>query len=82
MDDFAIMQTEMQASINSQTSMMYDLFDHFKINPRFKLGGDAGCPGMSPRLSHFVPRFSSYLITCLVGCTTAVVMIDSLNYFQ
>jgi hypothetical protein len=33
MDDFAHMQTEMQASIDSQTSMMHDLFSHFEINP-------------------------------------------------
>jgi hypothetical protein len=33
MDDFAHMQTEMQASIDSQTSMMHDLFGHFRINP-------------------------------------------------
>jgi hypothetical protein len=33
MDDFAHMQTEMQASIDSQTSMMHDLFSHFRINP-------------------------------------------------
>jgi hypothetical protein len=33
MDDFAIVQIEMQASIDSQTSMMYDLFCHFRINP-------------------------------------------------
>jgi hypothetical protein len=33
MDDFAHMQMEMQASIDSQTSMMHDLFDHFRINP-------------------------------------------------
>jgi hypothetical protein len=26
-------QTEMQASIDSKTSMMHDLFDHFGINP-------------------------------------------------
>jgi hypothetical protein len=26
-------QTEMQASIYSQTSMMHDLFGHFGINP-------------------------------------------------
>jgi hypothetical protein len=32
MYDFAHMQMEMQASIDSQTSMMHDLFDHFKIN--------------------------------------------------
>jgi hypothetical protein len=32
MDDFAHKQTEMQASINSQTSMMHDLFGHFGIN--------------------------------------------------
>jgi hypothetical protein len=32
MDDFAQVQMEMQASINSQTSMMHDLFDHFRIN--------------------------------------------------
>jgi hypothetical protein len=33
MDDIAIVQTEMQASIDSHTSMMYDLFGHFEINP-------------------------------------------------
>jgi hypothetical protein len=33
MDDFATVQTEMQAFINSQTSMMHDLFGHFGINP-------------------------------------------------
>jgi hypothetical protein len=32
MDDFAHVQMEMQASINSQTSMMPDLFGHFRIN--------------------------------------------------
>jgi hypothetical protein len=26
-------QMEMQSSIYSQTSMMHDLFDHFRINP-------------------------------------------------
>jgi hypothetical protein len=33
MDDFAHMQMEMQASIDSQTNMMHDLFGHFGINP-------------------------------------------------
>jgi hypothetical protein len=33
MDDFTTMQMEMQASIDSQTSMMHDLFGHFGINP-------------------------------------------------
>jgi hypothetical protein len=33
MDDFATVQMEMQASIDSQTSMMHDLFGHFGINP-------------------------------------------------
>jgi hypothetical protein len=33
MDDFATVQTEMQASIDSQTNMMHDLFGHFWINP-------------------------------------------------
>jgi hypothetical protein len=48
MDDFATMQTKMQASLDSQTSMMHDLFDHFGINPdayilqRFKLGEMSG----------------------------------------
>jgi hypothetical protein len=48
MDGLTTVQMEMQASIDSQTSMMHDLFDHFGINPddqilqRFKLGGDAG----------------------------------------
>jgi hypothetical protein len=48
MDDFAHVQIEMQASIDSQTSMMHDLFDQFRINPdaeilqRFKLGEVTG----------------------------------------
>jgi hypothetical protein len=33
MDDFATIQTKMQASIDLQTSMMHDLFGHFEINP-------------------------------------------------
>jgi hypothetical protein len=33
MDDFAHVQTEMQACIDAQTSMMHDLFSHFGINP-------------------------------------------------
>jgi hypothetical protein len=33
MDDFAHVQTEMQASIDSQISMMHDLSGHFGINP-------------------------------------------------
>jgi hypothetical protein len=33
MDDFAHVQTEMQANIDSQISMMHDLFGHFEINP-------------------------------------------------
>jgi hypothetical protein len=63
MDDFAHMQTEMQASIDSQTSMMHDRFGHFGIKPdaqilqRFMLGGGVGCTGMSPCLSRFVPSF-------------------------
>jgi hypothetical protein len=32
-DDFATVQIEMQASIDSQTSMMDDIFGHFRINP-------------------------------------------------
>jgi hypothetical protein len=32
MDDFATMQMELQASLDSQTSMMHNLFDHFVIN--------------------------------------------------
>jgi hypothetical protein len=32
MDDFAHVQIEMQASIDSQTSMMHNLFVHFEIN--------------------------------------------------
>jgi hypothetical protein len=72
MDDFAHVQTEMQASIDSQTNMMHDLFGHFGINPdasmlqRFKLGGGAECPSMSPHLSRFIPSISSYLVTHLV----------------
>jgi hypothetical protein len=33
MDDFAHVQTKIQFSIDSQTNMMDDLFDHFGINP-------------------------------------------------
>jgi hypothetical protein len=71
MDDFETVQMELKASIDSQTNMMHDLFGHFRINPdasilqRFKLGGGVGCPGMSPHLSHLVPIFSNYPITCL-----------------
>jgi hypothetical protein len=88
MDDFAHMQTEMQATINSQTSMMHDLFGHFGINPdayilqRFNLGGGAGCPGMIPCLSHFAPNFFSYLVTCLVSCTSAIIMSTSMDCFH
>jgi hypothetical protein len=32
MDDFAHVQTKMQASIDTQTNMMHDLFGHFRIN--------------------------------------------------
>jgi hypothetical protein len=44
------------------------------LKQRFKLGGGAGCPEMSPCLSRFVPNFSSYLVTCLASCTAAVIM--------
>jgi hypothetical protein len=33
MDDFAHVQMEMQASIDSQTTMLHDLFCHFGTNP-------------------------------------------------
>jgi hypothetical protein len=33
MDDFAHMQMEIQASIDSQAIMMHDLFGQFRINP-------------------------------------------------
>jgi hypothetical protein len=62
MDGFAHVQMEMQASIDSQTSMMHDLFGHF---------------GMSPHLSRCVTSFSSYLITCLAHRITTVVMTTS-----
>jgi hypothetical protein len=88
MDDFAHVQTEMQGSINSQTSMMHDLFDHFGINPdasilkRFKLGGGAECLCMSPCLSCFVPSFYRCLVSCLASCTTAVIMSTSMDCFH
>jgi hypothetical protein len=50
--------------------------------PIFKLGGGAGCPGMSPYLSHFIPSFSSYLVTCLASCTAAVIMSTSMDCFH
>jgi hypothetical protein len=37
---------------------------------------------MSPRLSHSIPYFSSYRVTCLIGCTTAVVFIAIMDCFQ
>jgi hypothetical protein len=83
MDDFAHVQMELQASINSQTNMMQDLFSHFRINPdaqilqRFKLGGGSRCLGMSPHLSHFVPSFSSYPVACLARRITTVVITAS-----
>jgi hypothetical protein len=33
MDDFPHVQSKMEATINTQTSMMHDLFDQFGINP-------------------------------------------------
>jgi hypothetical protein len=68
MDDFAHVQTEMQASIDSQISVMHNLLQ------RFKLRGGAGCLGLSSHLCHFVPSFSSYLITCLAHRITTIVM--------
>jgi hypothetical protein len=62
-DDFAHVQTDMQASIDSQINMMHVLFGHFGINP--DAWGGVGCPGMSQHLSHFIPNFSSYLVTYL-----------------
>jgi hypothetical protein len=88
MDDFTTVQMEMQASIDSQTIMIHDLFGHFGINPnawilqRFKFGADAGCPGMNTHLSHSIPCFSSYLVTCLIGCTTAIVLVARMDCFQ
>jgi hypothetical protein len=37
MDDFAHVQVEMQASIDSHTSMMHDIFGHFGINKDLSL---------------------------------------------
>jgi hypothetical protein len=36
MNDFAHVQMEMQASIDSQTSMMHDLFGHFGVTLMLK----------------------------------------------
>jgi hypothetical protein len=83
MNDFAHVQTEMQASIDSQTSMMHDISVILGLTlvlksckdlslQRFKLGGGAGCPGMSLHLSHFIPGFSSYPVTCLAHITTII----------
>jgi hypothetical protein len=40
-------------------------------------GGGAEYPGMSLHLSHFLPRFSSYPVTCLARRITIVVMTAS-----
>jgi hypothetical protein len=88
MDDFAHMQTEMEASIDSHNNMMHDLFGHFRINPntyilqKFKLGGGAGCLGMSPCLSCFILSFPSYVVTCLVSSTNIVIMSTSMDCFH
>jgi hypothetical protein len=44
---------------------------------RFKLVVGVGSPGMSPHLSHFVPSFSSYLVTCHARRITTIVMTTS-----
>jgi hypothetical protein len=89
MDNFAHVQTEMQNSINSQTSMMHGLFGHFRINPnayilqRFKLGGGVGCPGMSHQLSHSFPAFPVMSSLALpVDRITTVVMTASKYCFH
>jgi hypothetical protein len=69
MDDFAHMQMEMQAFIDTQTSMMHDLFGPLGLTLTLKSFkdlslGEVLVPSMSPRLSHFIPIFSNYLITC------------------
>jgi hypothetical protein len=52
MDEFKHMQTEIHMSIDSQTGMLHNLFDHFsidtdaQISQRFKLGGEADRLGM------------------------------------
>jgi hypothetical protein len=43
--------------------------------------GEVPGESMSPRLSHSIPSFSSYLITCLIGCTTAVVLNARMDCF-
>jgi hypothetical protein len=43
---------------------------------------DVGCLGMSPCLSCSILNFCSYLFTCLVGCTTTVVLIARVGCFQ
>jgi hypothetical protein len=69
MDESEHVQTEIHASIDSQTGMLHSLFDHFLIDPdalilqRLKLGGGEGRLGMGnlsrPR---FIPSFFSYLM--------------------
>jgi hypothetical protein len=54
----------------------------FTLGLTLKLGGSTGCLGMSPCLSHFVPSFSSYLVTCLVSYTAAVITSTSMDCFH
>jgi hypothetical protein len=89
MDDFAHVQIEMQASIDSQTSMMHDLFDQFRINPdaeilqRFKLGEVTGAHIWVLTCLVSFPAFlviSSLVL--LVGHITTVVMTASKYCFH
>jgi hypothetical protein len=83
MNDFPHAQTEMQASIDSQTSMMQTSSVTSGLTLMLKsLGGGARCLGMSPCLSHFVPYFSSYLVTCLVSYTAVVIMSACMGCFH
>jgi hypothetical protein len=54
MDDFATVQTKLQASLDSQTNMMHDLFSHFGINPEDLSLGE-------------VPSGQVGVLTCLVS---------------
>jgi hypothetical protein len=46
------------------------------------LGEDARCPCMNPLLSRSISNFSSYFVTCLIGSTTTIVLIATMDCFQ
>jgi hypothetical protein len=62
MDDFAHIQTGMQASIDSQTGMMHDLFGHIGINPDAIDLSMGEAPDAQVRVHTYLVSFSAFLV--------------------